>query len=174
MLPISGRPGRAVPLPAQGNRHQSYPSCSRSHSGARRARDAQSHSPFGSPQLWGGPSSRCLPGVELVREQSASRAVHEGTPQHPALHRGSCHPSVRSSINRLGCCGGPSTTKMYLREQPSRLLQRIKLPRDINLRRIMAFKKRLSSSNYFGAISLFNFLPGCRLQKQFQNRNLVF
>lgn len=74
-----------------------------------------------------------------------------------------------------GCCPashfaaapGPGTAETYKREQPEGPLQHTERPRDVQLWRTAAFTNRLSSSINFGAGTLFNFLPGCRLQKQF-------
>lgn len=85
-------------------------------------------------------------------------------------------PPTDSTVQGLqGCCPtphlvaaeGPGTVETYQSEQPAELLQHTERPRDAQLQRTVAFTNRLSSSNNFGACTLFYFLPGCRLQKQF-------
>lgn len=85
---LQADPGRAVPLPAQGNRDHSYSSFSRSRHGARRARGAMWHSPFGSPPAQGRP------------EESLS-------PLHGA---GKGEASITG-----GCAGGPCSTLLCTR-----------------------------------------------------------
>lgn len=172
MLPITGRPRQGsspactgqwgpqllflLPLPPRGTR---CPWCL----GAQPFRQSPAPGrPEESPSPQRGAGQGAAQGAASI-----TTWLRRGDPAGPCFVSGRLPPRCPLLHPSATLPQGPGATKTYLQEQPSRLLQWIKLPRDINLHRIMAFKKRLSSSNYFWANSLFNFLLGCRLQKQF-------